>query len=137
MSKLQTRSAPSIRYDGPDYIGTSVGTTGGASGVARSTDALTLTLPAATVALLVAVDTPNTVTVSGATQSTVNATHTITSSTSTTVVFSVSGLNAAISGGGTDPAGEATLVVQEPDSIADSASATTQKETNSQTTSTY
>ena len=50
MSKLQTTSGRSVRYDGQDLIGAETGTTGGASGVARSTDEITLTLPAATVA---------------------------------------------------------------------------------------
>lgn len=136
MSKLQTTSGRSVRYDGQDLIGAEVGTTGGASGVARSTDAITLTLPAATVALIVGTSS-NKVNVLGATQSTVNAEHTITSSTSTTIVFSVTGLNTAISGGGTDPAGEATIKVKEPDYISDPATLTTQTETNSQTSGTY
>ena len=132
MSKLQTTSGRSVRYDGQDLIGAEVGTTGGASGVARSTDEITLTLPAATVALIVGTGS-NKVNVLGATQSTVNAEHTITSSTSTTIVFSVAGLDTAISGGGTDPAGEATIKVKEPDYVSDPATLTTQTETTSQT----
>ncbi len=90
---------------------TNVGTTGGASGVSRSTDAVTITLPEANVTSILA-NYPTgakKVSVLGATQSTVNGTHTITASTTTTITFSVSGLNTAISGGGTDPAGEATI----------------------------
>lgn len=136
MSKLQTTSGRSVRYDGQDLIGAETGTTGGASGVARSTDEITLTLPAATVALIVETGS-NKVNVLGASYSAVNAEHTIDSTTSTTIVFTISGLDTAITGGETDPATEATIKVKEPDYISDPATLTTQTETNSQTSGTY
>jgi hypothetical protein len=136
MSKLQTTSALSVRYDGQDLIGAETGTTGGASGVARSTDEITLTLPAATVALIVETGS-NKVNVLGASYSAVNAEHTIDSTTSTTIVFTIAGLDTAITGGETDPATEATIKVKEPDAISDPATLTTQTETNSQTSGTY
>ena len=136
MSKLQTTSALSVRYDGQDLIGAETGTTGGASGVARSTDEITLTLPAATVALIVETGS-NKVNVLGASYSAVNAEHTIDSTTSTTIVFTIAGLDTAIGGGETDPATEATIKVKEPDAISDPATLTTLTETNSQTSGTY
>lgn len=132
MSKLQTTSGRSVRFDGQDLIGAETGTTGGASGVARATDAITLTLPAATVSKIVGTGS-NKVNVLGASIESVNAEHTITSSTSTTIVFSVTGLNSAVDGGATDPASEATIKVKEPDYVSDPATLTTQTETKSQT----
>lgn len=132
MAKVTTSST---RPDGADLTGSLVGTTGGASGVARSTDALTLTLPAATVTSIT--NAGDTVTVSGASIAAVNATHTITSSTSTTIVFSVTGLNTAVGGGGTDPASEATIKVSAPDGITDPTLQTFKKETVNVTVGSY
>jgi hypothetical protein len=136
MSKLQTTSGRAIRFDGQDLDGIATGTTGGASGVARSTDEITLTLPATTVAKIVETGS-NKVYVLGASLASVNAEHTITSTTATTIVFSVTGLNTAVDGGATDPATEATIRVREPDYISDPATLTTQLETKSQTSGTY
>ena len=132
MAKVTTSST---RPDGADLTGSLVGTTGGAAGVARSTDALTLTLPAATVTSITNAGT--TVTVSGASIATVNAEHTVTSSTSTTIVFSVSGLDTAVTGGGTDPASEATIKVSAPDGVTDPSRQTVKKETVNVTVGSY
>jgi hypothetical protein len=135
MSKLQTTSGRSVRYDGQDLTGQPVQVTGGASGTTRSTDALTLTLPAETVSLLLETGS-NKVNIGGASYAAVNNEFTIDSSTSTTVTVTISGLDTAVSGGETDPATEA-LNVKTPNYISDPGTLTTQTETNSQTSGTY